>query len=197
MNKKYEDKELIGLLKSSDQTVVNQALRYLFREYRKFILALLRSRSLPTEDAKEVFNESMFALVKNAQKGLLDTPDAQIKPYLIAICRKKAASKFNVKMHFVDIEKTSVRQIAIEKNPLDFLLSQEKTTLVQSLLEKLGANCKTIILGFYFHQQRMEDLAVQLNYANEQIVRNKKVKCMKKLKELVKKSSFYQKNLRE
>lgn len=195
--KNYSDKAIIQLLKSSESQKIDQGLRILFQKLQSPIIRFLQSKSVQSEDAQAIFNDSAFALVKNAKKNLLDHPDFKIKPYLLAICKKKMANKFKQSKKFVDLETTNAKELVLEdQNQLDFLLSEERKKLIQELLQQIGDNCKTIILGFYYQKQKMNEIAQQMGYANEQVARNKKAKCMKRLKELVLHSNFYRNQLR-
>jgi RNA polymerase sigma factor (sigma-70 family) len=62
--------------------------------------------------------------------------------------------------------------------------SQTKSQLMETI-ESLGENCKKILLLFYFENRSMKEMLTHLPYENEQVVRNKKSKCLKKLEEMV------------
>jgi len=52
---------------------------------------------------------------------------------------------------------------------------------IKNLMEQLGTSCKTILIMFYIERYSMKDIAIRLNYANDQVARNAKSKCMSKL----------------
>jgi DNA-directed RNA polymerase specialized sigma24 family protein len=56
---------------------------------------------------------------------------------------------------------------------------------VFSFLDKLGGNCKKILILFYYEEKSMRDIFQEMNYESEQVARNMKYKCMKKLHELL------------
>ena len=61
------------------------------------------------------------------------------------------------------------------------------------VLETLGDHCKKILVLYYYENQSMKEILAALHYENEQVVRNKKYKCLKKLEELIKnKPGLYQ-----
>ena len=53
------------------------------------------------------------------------------------------------------------------------------------IVEGLGDNCKKILLAFYFDNLAMKEILQNLQYENEQVVRNKKYKCLKQLEQLM------------
>lgn len=195
----YTDQTLIQMLKSIDTKEVDRATTYLFKTHRPLIIRILVSRSLNVERAKDIFNEGILALIKNIRNGLLDQPDTAIKPYLIAICKKKGATKFkqerSAKQNTLNIDDPIIQKNLLHQSHIDTLVNQERRHLLRELIEKLGKDCQTIILAFYYHKQKMTEIASTLNYANEQVARNKKSRCMKKLKEIVVNSPFYKSNL--
>jgi len=50
------------------------------------------------------------------------------------------------------------------------------------LLESLGGNCKRILVLYYFDRLKMKEIAEVMNFANDQVAKNKKSSCLKKLK---------------
>ena len=63
-------------------------------------------------------------------------------------------------------------------------MGQTKVDLMK-VIEELGENCKKILLLFYFENRSMKEIVAHLPYENEQVVRNKKSKCLKKLEQLI------------
>ncbi|MGZ5247996.1 MAG: hypothetical protein ACXWCR_12885, partial [Flavitalea sp.] len=53
------------------------------------------------------------------------------------------------------------------------------------VLEQIGDQCKKILTGFYYEEKSMKELLVEFSYENEQVLRNRKSRCMKKLKNLI------------
>jgi hypothetical protein len=53
------------------------------------------------------------------------------------------------------------------------------------VFEEIGDVCKKILTGFYFENMSMKEMLVLFNYDNEQVLRNRKSKCMKHLKDLI------------
>jgi DNA-directed RNA polymerase specialized sigma subunit len=63
-------------------------------------------------------------------------------------------------------------------------LRQTKDDLMV-VIDKLGENCKKILLLYYFENKNMKEILETLPYENEQVVRNKKSKCLKKLETII------------
>ena len=83
----------------------------------------------------------------------------------------------------------------VEADISEKLSQQEDLKLIQSLFEELGESCKRILLLFYFEDLSMKEICEQTEYSSEQVLRNKKYKCMKSLIERVKSSPNIYKQL--
>ena len=78
------------------------------------------------------------------------------------------------------------------------LETREANAGLLKVMDELGETCKKILLLYYYENQSMKEILTSLNYENEQVVRNKKYKCLKRLEELLasNKSLYHQlKNL--
>ncbi|MDX5321779.1 MAG: hypothetical protein LPK45_11615 [Bacteroidota bacterium] len=58
--------------------------------------------------------------------------------------------------------------------------------VVVRYMDKLGDTCKKLLHLFYFEEQDMKEIAVQLNFANSDTAKAKKYQCFKKLEQMVK-----------
>ena len=54
------------------------------------------------------------------------------------------------------------------------------------MFEKLGEKCKQLLMLVYYEDLSMKDIVDKMpDYQNEQVLRNKKYKCMKQLEIMV------------
>ena len=66
------------------------------------------------------------------------------------------------------------------------LVNREHYILIQQLFEKLGEKCKQLLLLVYYENLSMNEIIQHMpDYQNEQVIRNKKYKCMKQLEQLM------------
>lgn len=181
----YPDHKLRQMLKANQRLLVNKALRQIMHQYQDDFIKFLQRKSTSLEDAEEIFNESLLVLVHNARKGLLDKSDASIKPYLIQICKNKAWTKWKKKMDFVDFDSSEVQNTFSDLDTLEHLFKEEKRKYIEELLDKLGKTCKELLIRIYWDGQKMSDIAQYLGFASGASLRNKKLKCMNKLRDLL------------
>ena len=65
------------------------------------------------------------------------------------------------------------------------IVNREMKSQLMQLVDKLGEACKKILLAFYFENLSMREILNHLDYENEQVVRNKKYKCLKQLEQMM------------
>ena len=56
---------------------------------------------------------------------------------------------------------------------------------VIKLVGELGESCRKILLLFYYENLSMREILASTEYENEQVLRNKKYKCLKRLEQMV------------
>ena len=66
-----------------------------------------------------------------------------------------------------------------------YIANREIKAQLMKIVEGLGDNCKKILLAFYFDNLAIKEILQNLQYENEQVVRNKKYKCLKQLEQLM------------
>ncbi len=65
------------------------------------------------------------------------------------------------------------------------IVNREMKSQLMQLVDTLGETCKKILLAFYFENLAMKEILKTLDYENEQVVRNKKYKCLKQLEQMM------------
>jgi len=65
------------------------------------------------------------------------------------------------------------------------------------LLQELGESCKKILELFYYENLSMKEIVSQMHYENEQVVRNKKYKCLQQLTDKMKQNPLAAKQINE
>jgi len=64
------------------------------------------------------------------------------------------------------------------------------------VIDQLGDACKQVLMAFYYQDLAVKDMLAFLPYENEQVVRNKKYKCLKKLEEMLHEDPILASNLK-
>ena len=73
-----------------------------------------------------------------------------------------------------------------EADPASQLLQREVSEQFLHLMSRLGESCKSLLTMVYYENLSNKDILERTHYESEQVIRNKKYKCMKELTELIK-----------
>ena len=183
VSRKFSDEELINSLQQERNS--NDAIRFMYDHYFESLSRFVMNNQGSLQDAEDIFQElviNFIALVKlNKFRG-----ESSIKTFLFSLNRFSWLNELKRR------GRASARELNFEKGmdtvEKDFsyvALQKESTQQVYALMDELGETCKKILLMFYYEDLSMKEMLQQLNYENEQIVRNKKYKCLKQLEKMI------------
>ena len=177
------DTELIKRLRQPDQD--HHALRYLYRHFYGPCGHFITTNSGSQNDAQDIFQEVVVAFVylvrENKFRG-----DSSIKTFLYALNKNLWLNelKRRGRAHKREEKYEMLADRNLER--ADVLIEQREThQTLMAVIEALGDKCRQILLLFYYENHSMKEIAQRTEYENEQVVRNKKYKCLKKLEEKI------------
>jgi len=182
--RKYDDVELIAAI--NDKKTLDQAILYIYQNYSETVSSFITNNGGSEQDADDIFQETVVAFIDIAKKGKYRA-EASVKTFLVSIARniwynqikKKERSGHREKVYEVD-------RGADEMDVSHYISDREVKKEFRELLDKLGESCRKILTLFYYENLPMKDIVQHLHYENEQVVRNKKYKCLQQLTEMIK-----------
>ena len=190
----YSDSELLLLFREGKG--IDSALRFVYREYFELLSIYVSQHSGTLEDAEDVFQEVIVTFINLVQQDKF-RGESSIKTFLFALNRNIWLNELKKRT------RSQLREIkfetAKEKQEMDiahYISEREGRQQVIATINRLGEVCREILLAFYYENLPMKEILDRLNYENEQVVRNKKYKCLKKLEELLNKDPALTKNLK-
>ena len=69
----------------------------------------------------------------------------------------------------------------------DIETNDEQQEILKSAFEELGGKCQEILTLYYYEGQNLDDIQNTLGYSSKDVLKSQKSRCLKKLKECVKK----------
>lgn len=181
-NQRFSDEELLEALKSSR---MDAAVRFLYREHFSFLSRYVLSNSGSEQDSEDIFQEVVVAFINLARADKF-RGESSVKTFLFALNKNMWLNELKRRSRAMAREEKYERQNQAETQTADLALEMAQTkTELMKILDELGETCKKILLLFYFENRSMKEILTTLPYENEQVVRNKKSKCLKKLESLV------------
>ena len=190
------DGEIIDNL--SQNRDVDMALKFLYRSHYEYLGRYVVNNSGNWDDAQDIFQEVMIAFTNLVKAGKF-RGESSIKTFLYSLNKNIWLNELKKR------GRAEVREMKYEKaaDKTEHGISaametREANVGLMRVMDELGETCKKILLLYYYENQSMKEILTSLNYENEQVVRNKKYKCLKRLEELLaeNKSLYHQlKNL--
>ena len=185
---------LIEKLKSSNSKENEEAMEYLYTILYKKVLGYILNNKGQEEEAKDIFQDGLLAFFKLIKRNKITT-ETKAEAYIFSICRNLWLKKLKKK------KKESAQSIdnfdlAIEDVLSDQVFSEYKSSLLKRVLKEIGPGCQTILFAFYYERQSMQEIMQSMNLSSIQVTKNKKFKCLQRLKKIVLNSDYYKNNLR-
>ncbi len=153
---------------------------YRDEKLKRSIVGMIIKNGGDEESAMQVFNNALIQFVKTVIKKQEMTIDTSIHQYIIGIARflwyKEIADK---KKHRSE-ELQSYHEGTDDIQPESLVIFQEKKHLLTALLDKLGRNCKEVLM-YWANGYRMKAIAEMMGYQSEGMAKKKKYQCMKEL----------------
>lgn len=191
---RFSDGELIEGLMNDRQT--DAIVRFLYREHFELLSRHIFNNSGNEQDAEDIFQETIVAFINLVKAGKF-RGESSIKTFLFSLNRNIWLNELKRKGRAAAREEKYEKQNLREEPTADVTMEIEQTKAdLMNVIDALGEACKKILLLFYFENQSMKEILTQLPYENEQVVRNKKSKCLKKLEELVRSNGVLYRQLK-
>ena len=169
----------------------DSALVELYKLYRnEFINWSYNNYHISSDDAKDIFQETIIAFYNNVRIDQLTELRSDLKTYLFAIGKFKTLTflkKHNRLVTYSDFNVLKV--VEPTENTMDNKAEQEfiKET-VRKFLNEQCEDCKKVLELYYFKEMNMKAIAKEMGYKNSDVAKKKKYECFKKLAEMVKKN---------
>ena len=180
----FDDVQLLQIIRG--KTDLDRAVRYLYHEYFDTVCALITFNKGTRQDAEDIFQEVVVNFLEVVQKERF-RGDSSIKTFLVSMARHTWLNQLKKNNRAVEREVVFEKgRDHIETDVSEQLALLEHNKQLLATIEQLGEACQKILLLFYFEELPVKEILKHLHYENEQVVRNKKHKCLQQLAELVK-----------
>ena len=177
------DAEIISSLSGKGDP--DEAIRHLYRQHFQHLARWVVRNNGSWDDAADTFQEVIISFVNIARAGRF-RGESSIATFLYALNRNIWLNELKKR------GRTSAREEQFGHSHMNhdqgILAAMEQRAMKGELihcLEQLDENCRKVLVLYYYGNLSMKDILETMNYENEQVVRNKKYKCLKKLEALV------------
>ncbi len=186
------DEEFLRLLRSAQSRDRAVGLKKLYQSFFSGIANFISQNSGTVEDAEDVFQEGILVLFNQVRKNDF-VLTSRLKTYFYSICRYIWLNKLKQRRIKTEELKEQTKFVKVEDQAFKTLEMNEEKRAMLELLGQLGEDCQQLLLHYYYDRFKMKEIAIRMNYASDQVIRNKKAKCLKQLKQMMDASSFFKK----
>ena len=176
--------QIVGAIKRNDSATLK---RIYSGNYPK-VEALILKNNGTKDHAKDIFQEAFLAVWQNVkQDKFIPQSESSINGYLYTIAKNKWMDVLRSQGYKKTITATQLAHFEIkdeENNGMDDdILKDERLEDVMLAFKNLGDACKSLLRMFYFEKMSMNLIAEELKLDSAS-TRNKKYRCMQKLRQL-------------
>ena len=176
-----DDLQLIEGLKTGD----GACLKFFYKRYAPDVKRYVLYNSGDEDDAKDLFQNAILALIDNLKRDRYVHKN-NFKGYFTRMAT-------NMWKDELDKRKTKKNKIPVitdepEVNDKPFEIYNSVITLgeyMEQALKKIGDRCREVIIASVYTKMRMEKIAEVLGFPSAQSVRQKKLMCIKQLREII------------
>ncbi len=173
-----KDKDIFSGLKGGN---ITSSIELLYDRYFRETIDLVKFMGGNEEDGADVFQEVVLVLIEKIKEDKF-RQESSIKTFLFSITRNVWLMELRTRerrkkreVHYTSGESTIQQMGLLNKSSSD----------IHVVFNRLGDICKRILIGFYFENKSMNVLLKEFDFKNEQVLRNRKHTCMRKLKEIL------------
>ncbi|MDI1234285.1 MAG: RNA polymerase sigma factor [bacterium] len=174
--KKLNDEQLVVAIRNGDQDAVVQLYKDNVMAIRNYIL----KNSGTSDDAEDILQEACVAVWEKIKKGELELK-AKLSTFVFAISRNLWLKRLHKAGKQSQLDDKHTENLSVG----DDTFASENRQIVVQMMDKLGTNCKDLLLMFYFEGYDMNTIAQKLQYNNADTAKAKKHQCFKQLQAFV------------
>jgi RNA polymerase sigma factor (sigma-70 family) len=186
MNKKsrFSDSELVEAIKVKD--LLEPAISQLYQDHADISRSFIMGKGGTEQDADDIFQETVVSFIDTVQKGKF-RQESGIRTFLISISKNLWYNEIRRRQRAVNREKLFETDRDQEEAGVgEIIRDRELKQQLNEMLQGLGDSCRKILELFYYENLPMKEIVTHMHYENEQVVRNKKYKCLQQLTDKMK-----------
>ncbi len=191
----FSDEALAEAIK--EKRNLDQAIKYLYQEHAAVTRSFIMGKGGSEQDADDIFQETVISFIDTVRKGKFRF-ESGIRTFLIAISKNLWFNELRKRQRSDNREKLfETGRDPEDPDVSEAIVDRELKQQLQNLLAALGDSCRKILTLFYYENMSMKEMVAHLHYENEQVVRNKKYKCLQQLTGMLKENPVAAKQIAE
>ena len=176
------DQRILAGIFSND---LNAIIHQLYKQYSGMVIAYIITNQGSQQDGEDVFQEALIAFINLVKSGKF-RGEASLQTTFVAIARNIWLNEQKKRKSLDTRGKLYENARQQEADPSSLLLQREVSQQFLDLMSRLGEPCRELLTLVYYENLSFKEILEKLHYENEQVIRNKKYKCMKELTDMIK-----------
>ncbi|WP_303873860.1 RNA polymerase sigma factor [Bacteroides acidifaciens] len=166
--------------KKSHSREMNKEIETLYELYKSPFIQFATKYYFVNEDtAADIYQESFTAMYQNIRNGKYTERNISLKTYLFEIGKHHIFKHLNQEQKKMGMLQTLASEWGAQQYPVEEW--NEAQNIVSKLLEEADTDCNKVLTLYYWEHRKMEDIAQYMNYKTEQVAKNKKSSCLRRL----------------
>ena len=197
MNKKigFSDLELVEAIREKE--MLEPAILQLYKDHAEITRSFIKGKGGTDQDADDIFQETVVSFIDSVQKSKF-RQESGIRTFLISISKNLWYNEIRRRQRADNRERLFEAEREQEDSGVNEIIQdRELKKQLNLLLQDLGDSCRKILELFYYENLSMKEIVLHLHYENEQVVRNKKYKCLQQLTDKMKLNTLAAKQINE
>ena len=179
----FPDSELVANIRSGQR--MEETMKAIYRGHFESLCWYVMNNNGSRQDAEDIFQEVLVSFIELVQQDKF-RGESTIKTFLYSLNRFTWLNELKRRGRaLAREEKYEKGLVHIEMDAGQTIADREGKAQVMKVVSALGDTCKKILLLFYYENLSMKEILEQTDYDSEQVVRNKKYKCLKQLEQMV------------
>lgn len=192
--KNFPDAEVVAGLRSVSR--MDEAVKTIYRHHFDSLCWYVMNNNGTRQDAEDLFQEVLVTFIELVQQGKF-RGESSVKTFLFSLNRHAWLNELKRRGRALAREEKFEKAKPTEEADVSRQIGErEGRKQLLDLLGKLGEACRKILVMFYYENRSVAEMLDELEYENEQVVRNKKYKCMKQLEQFIAADPALKQNLK-
>lgn len=159
-----------------------KAVETIYKENYNMVQALVINNSGSSEDARDIFQETMIVLYEKARSGTFEL-NCQIKTFIYSVSRRLWLKRLMHQNRF-QISESEDELVMVEEEVDDHEQRNSEFNMMEKAMGGLGEPCRSLLEAFYLQKRSMQEIAASFGYTNAENAKTQKYKCLMRLKKL-------------
>ncbi len=176
-----EDARILDQIGKGDE----EALVKLYQANERQVSAFITRNNGTQDDADDMLQEALVVMWERVRAGRYEHK-AKISTFIFAIVKNMWLRRLARTRREIATDMANDPTPSDDSSGLEQLIETEEAGQVASALTSLGDPCRKLLLLYYWEELAMDEIAVQMGFANADTVKSKKYQCKKALEKLLK-----------